>query len=100
MGWLLLVYRLPSEPSAPRVAVWRALKQLPGGYLQDGTFAAPDSEASEVQLGILAHDIRNLGGDASLLHADRVDDERHLRSRLAAAPEPKQGRRKAKGGKR
>ena len=26
--WVLLAYRLPREPSAPRLAVWRQLKRL------------------------------------------------------------------------
>src|SRR5260221_10490409 len=81
-GWLVLVYRLPPIPSAPRVAVWRALQKLPGGYLQDGTYAAPHAVETDVQLRILVHDIRNQGGQASLLRAEWVDDPRHLKSRL------------------
>ncbi|MCA1811662.1 MAG: hypothetical protein LC623_06585 [Halobacteriales archaeon] len=85
MAWTLLLYRLPPNPSAPRVAAWRALKRLPGGYLQDGTFVAPSTDETDLQLHILAHDIRNQGGEASLLHCDRVDDARHLKARLAAS---------------
>ncbi len=82
--WIVLLYRMPSEPSAPRVAVWRALKRLPGGYVQDGAFAAPFTEESDTQLRILAHDIRNQDGQATLLVTDAVDDERHLKQRLAS----------------
>jgi hypothetical protein len=81
--WAVLLYRMPSEPSAPRVAVWRALKRLPGGYVQDGAFAAPLTEETETQLRILAHDVRNQDGEATLFTTDSIDDERHLRQRLA-----------------
>jgi hypothetical protein len=99
-GWVLLVYRVPPEPTAPRVAIWRALKRLPGGYLQDGAFTALASDETELQLGILAHDIRNLGGEATVLHVDRVDDERHLKQRLAASASQPSGKRPAKGARR
>ncbi|MHB8634526.1 MAG: Chromate resistance protein ChrB [Thermoplasmatota archaeon] len=85
MPWLLLSYHLPPNPSAPRVAVWRALKRMPGGYLQDGTYVVASSDDITLQLGILAHDIRNQGGEASLLYVDKVDDEAHLKERLANA---------------
>lgn len=82
--WALLLYRLPVEPSAPRVAVWRALKRRVGGYIQDGTFAAPYTEEGETELRILAHDIRNFGGEANLILFDEVDDERHFKQRMAS----------------
>ena len=34
-GWLLLVYRVPPEPSRLRAAVWRRLKSLGAIYLQN-----------------------------------------------------------------
>lgn len=86
--WALLLYRLQAEPSAPRVAVWRALKRMQGGYIQDGTFAAPYTEEGETQMRILAHDIRNLGGEASLILFDDVDDERHFKQRMTAGNMP------------
>lgn len=83
--WLMLLYRLPREPSAPRVAIWRALKLIEGGeYLQDGVFVLKATELNVVTLENLAHDIRNYGGEATLAMAT-VDDDRHLRSRLKAA---------------
>lgn len=83
--WALLLYRLPTNPSAPRVAVWRALKRMKGGYVQDGCFAAPCTEEVETVLRIMAHDIRNLSGEANLVLVDQVDDERHLKQRIARA---------------
>lgn len=82
--WLLLLYRMPREPSAPRVAIWRALKRVEGGeYLQDGVFATPLTKLNAVTLEDLAHDVRNAGGEATLATA-QVDDERHLLARMRA----------------
>jgi hypothetical protein len=83
--WLLLLYRIPSEPSAPRVAAWRALKRMDGAYLQDGAYVAKPTEANRQALESLAHDIRNWGGEASLLDVAKADDERHLAGRVKAA---------------
>ena len=32
--WLVLVYRIPSEPASKRVAIWRDLKRTGALYLQ------------------------------------------------------------------
>ncbi len=39
--WLLLVYRVPSEPSNNRVSVWRELKRLGALYLQQCVCIVP-----------------------------------------------------------
>ena len=41
MDWLLLTYRLPSEPSRHRVAVWRELRRIGAVSLQQATWALP-----------------------------------------------------------
>ena len=40
-GWLLLIYRVPPEPSNNRVTVWRNLKRLGGLYLQQCVCIVP-----------------------------------------------------------
>ena len=40
-GWILLVYRVPSEPSNNRVSVWRELKRLGVLYLQQCVCIVP-----------------------------------------------------------
>ena len=40
-GWLLLIYRVPSEPSRLRSAVWRRIKSLGAIYLQNSAAALP-----------------------------------------------------------
>ncbi|MDP9333221.1 MAG: chromate resistance protein ChrB [Actinomycetota bacterium] len=41
MEWVLLTYRLPTEPSRHRVAVWRELRRVGAISLQQATWAAP-----------------------------------------------------------
>ncbi len=43
--WLLLVYRVPPEPSRVRVAVWRELKRLGALFLQSCVCIVPDCKA-------------------------------------------------------
>lgn len=41
--WVLFLYRLPSEPSRARVAVWRELRRLGALPLSQGVVAVPDT---------------------------------------------------------
>jgi hypothetical protein len=42
MRWVLLVVRLPAEPSRHRVAVWRELRRIGALSLGQGSWAVPD----------------------------------------------------------
>ena len=65
-SWVLLIYRLPREPSRHRVAVWRKLKDLGALYLQDGVAALPEDALTREQLEWLQLRVREAGGEASL----------------------------------
>jgi DNA-binding transcriptional regulator PaaX len=67
--WLILIYRLPREPSRPRVAAWRKLKALGALYLQDGVVALPDDAVTREQLEWLQLQIREANGEATLWQA-------------------------------
>lgn len=67
--WLLLIYRIPREPSRPRVAVWRKLKALGALYLQDGVAALPEDAATREQLEWLQVRIEEAGGEATIWEA-------------------------------
>jgi hypothetical protein len=67
--WLILIYRLPRQPSRPRVAVWRKLKALGALYLQDGAVALPDDAVTREQLEWLQLQIREANGEATLWKA-------------------------------
>ena len=67
--WLILIYRLPREPSRPRVAVWRKLKALGALYLQDGVAALPADAVTREQLEWLQVGVREAGGEATIWDA-------------------------------
>ena len=65
-GWVLLAFRLPREPSTPRIALWRKLKQLGVAKLLDGLVALPFDGRNREQLEWLANDVTEAGGEATI----------------------------------
>jgi hypothetical protein len=70
--WLLLIYKIPREPAAGRVFVWRKLKQLGAIPLQDAAWVLPGTPKTQELLQWLAAEITELGGDATLLSAEQL----------------------------
>jgi len=66
-GWLVLIYRVPSEPSRLRSAVWRRIKSLGAIYLQNSAAALPAGTGHERALRKLRSEILDMGGTAVLL---------------------------------
>jgi hypothetical protein len=64
--WVLLVYRLPREPSTPRSAVWRRLRRLGVAQLGDGLVALPSDARTLEQLDWVAAEVQEAGGTALL----------------------------------
>lgn len=62
--WLVLVYKIPREPAAGRVYVWRKLKRLGALLLHDAVWLLPDTPWTREQFQWLAVEIRELGGEA------------------------------------
>ena len=67
--WVLLSYRVPREPSTPRIAVWRRLRQLGVAQLGDGLAALPEDARTRELLEWVAEDVIGAGGDAVLWRA-------------------------------
>lgn len=72
-AWLLLVYRIPPEPSKNRVAVWREVKKLGAAYLQNGVCLLPALAENEASFTQLLRRITELGGEALLFRTITVD---------------------------
>jgi DNA-binding transcriptional regulator PaaX len=64
--WLLLVYKIPTEPSARRVYIWRKLKRLGAVLLHDAVWVLPANPRTQEQFQWLAAEIIEMGGDALL----------------------------------
>lgn len=84
--WVLLSYRLPREPSTPRIAVWRKLKRLGVVQVLDGLVAAPAGPESVERLEWIAEDVVAAGGEARVWLACVLSrgEARDLRRRLVA----------------
>ncbi len=63
---MLLTYRLPREPSAPRLALWRKLKRLGVAQLSDGLVALPADARTREQLEWAAEEVEEAGGTAGV----------------------------------
>ncbi|MEI7701729.1 MAG: Chromate resistance protein ChrB [Planctomycetia bacterium] len=70
--WLLLIYKIPREPSAGRVHVWRKLRQLGAIALQDAAWVLPHTPRTQEQFQWLSAEISELGGEVMLFNADQA----------------------------
>jgi hypothetical protein len=84
-GWLLLVYRVPSEPTRLRAAVWRRIKSMGAIYLQNSAAALPASVAAERALRKLRSEILDMSGTAVLLRCEVLAGEPEVRAAFQAA---------------
>jgi hypothetical protein len=73
--WLLLIYRVPSDSSRARVAVWRDLKRLGGLYVQQAVCVLPDREDLRDSLGRVRARIDELGGSSIFVTLRDVEPE-------------------------
>ena len=64
--WVLLAYRVPREPSTPRIALWRALRRLGAAQVIDGLVALPADSRTREQVEWLADSVIEVGGHATV----------------------------------
>jgi DNA-binding transcriptional regulator PaaX len=67
--WVLLLYKVPPEPSARRVYVWRKLKRLGALLLHDAVWVLPAAPATLEQFQWLATEIKEMEGSALVWEA-------------------------------
>ena len=84
-SWVLLAYRLPREPSTPRIGLWRKLRRLGAAQVLDGLAALPLDARNREQLEWLAEDVVRAGGVATIWIGELASSaqERELAARMA-----------------
>lgn len=85
--WVLLAYRLPREPSTPRITLWRQLRRLGVAQVADSVVALPLDARTREQLEWLAEEVVQNGGDASIWLSEpgSAAQERALAQQMADA---------------
>jgi hypothetical protein len=72
-SWLLLLFSLPTKRKTERVAVWRRLKKLGAVQITTSTYLLPDEAPQYEQFQWLAKQIRDYGGDSTLVRAREIE---------------------------
>jgi len=70
---LLLLFSLPTNRNTERVAVWRRLKKMGAVQIKTSTYLLPDESAQYEQFQWLAKQIRDYGGDSTLVRAHEIE---------------------------
>jgi hypothetical protein len=85
--WVLLAYRIPREPSTPRITLWRKLRKLGAVQLVDGLVALPADPRTVEAFDWLAEEVVDAGGEAWtwLGRPGSKNQERLLRERMTSA---------------
>ncbi|OCC06915.1 chromate resistance protein ChrB [Labrys sp. WJW] len=73
LSWLLLTYKVPPEPAARRIALWRRLKGMGAVYLQNGVCLLPKTNDHIRRLKMIENDIADLTGDCVILETVALD---------------------------
>jgi chorismate mutase len=73
ISWLLITYKVPPDPAAKRVALWRKLKGMGAVYLQNGVCLLPRADDHIRRLKILENDIAEAQGEAVILETVALD---------------------------
>src|SRR5258708_3463517 len=74
-SWLLLVYKVPPDPTARRVYVWRKLKRLGAILLHDAVWVLPPTSYTREQLQWLTTEIVEMSGEALQWEAQLMSAE-------------------------
>jgi DNA-binding transcriptional regulator PaaX len=70
--WLLLLYKIPRNPSKVRVYVWRKLKRIGALLLHESVWCLPSNPKTKEQFQWLTVEIQELGGEATLWESQLV----------------------------
>lgn len=72
-SWLVLLVSLPPTSSRVRVGVWRKLKRIGAVSLKGAAWILPETGETTELFQWLMQEIGTLGGEAALLHVERIE---------------------------
>jgi hypothetical protein len=72
-SWLLLLYSLPTRQKTERVAIWRRFKKIGAIQIKTSTYLLPDNPPQYEHFQWLAQQIRDFGGDATLVRVQEIE---------------------------
>ena len=72
-SWLLLLFSLPTNRNTERVAVWRRFKKIGAVQIKTSAYLLPDLPPQYEHFQWLAQQIRDFGGDATLVRVQEIE---------------------------
>ena len=74
-SWLLLIYKIPPEPSRNRVYVWRKIRGIGAIYIRNSVCIIPELQPLKEEFEKLDEEIKDLGGESTLLEVTSFSSE-------------------------
>jgi hypothetical protein len=75
--WVLLLYSLPTNRGTARVSLWRQLKRCGALPLKTSAYLLPDRPEHHERLQWLAQQVRDGGGEATIIHVTQIEGLKH-----------------------
>jgi hypothetical protein len=73
--WILLLYGLPATKGAVRISLWRQLRKCGALALKTSAYLLPDTPEHTERFQWLAQQVRDGGGEATLIHATEIEGQ-------------------------
>lgn len=75
--WLLLLYGLSTRSNTARVNLWRHLKKCGALPIKTSAYILPDEPQHHERFQWLAQQVRDKGGEATIIHASEIEGLAH-----------------------
>jgi DNA-binding transcriptional regulator PaaX len=75
LSWMILIYKVPAEPSTLRVRAWRKIKDMGALYLQQSVAIYPKINHLAEEFTDLVEEIKTSGGEALLFEVINLSGE-------------------------
>jgi DNA-binding transcriptional regulator PaaX len=75
VGWLMIIYRVPSTPSTSRVTVWKRVKELGAYSFQQSVYILPNLPKVKEAVNQLKEQISRLGGESKVIEIASLGED-------------------------